>query len=78
MKYLWLIGDGDNLVHHTVQLEVTNYGCDVQKVECANNAVKCFCNQMELLCNNHPRAIWTVSDTNEEDYSRSSVCHQNA
>ena len=54
VRYLWLIGDGDSSVHHAIQLEVTEYGHDVQKVECANHAVKCFHNRMESFCNSHP------------------------
>ena len=54
VRYLWLIGDGDSSVHHAIQLEVTEYGRDVQKVECANHVIKCFCNRMESLCNSYP------------------------
>ena len=54
VRYIWLIGDGDSSVHHAVQLEVTSYGRDVEKVECANHTVKCFHNRLESLCNSHP------------------------
>jgi len=51
---MWLFGDGDNSVHHAIQLEVLPCGRDVEKVECANHTMKCFRNQMESLCNSHP------------------------
>jgi len=41
-------------VNHAVQLEVLPYGHDIEKVECVDHTMKCFCNQKELLCNNHP------------------------
>ena len=40
LRYMW-IGDGDSSVHLSVSISVP-YGQHVQKVECSNNAVKCY------------------------------------
>ena len=48
--YLWLIGDGDSSVYHSVVMGVPSYGRDITKVECANHAVKCYRNRLEALC----------------------------
>ena len=52
--YLWLIGDGDSSVYHSVVTGVPSYGRKITKVECANHAVKCYRNRLEALCNNKP------------------------
>ena len=54
LRYLWLIGDGDSSVYHSVVTGVPSYGKDITKVECANHAVKCYRNRLEALCNNKP------------------------
>ena len=54
VRYLWLIGDGDSSVYHSVVTGVPSYGWCVQKDECANHAVKCYRNCLEALCKNHP------------------------
>ena len=48
IRYLWFIGDGDSSVYHAVDSNVS-YGHYVQKVECANHAVKCYQNCLETL-----------------------------
>ena len=54
LRYLWLIGDGNSSVYHSVVTGVPSYGRDITKVECANHAVKCYKNRLEALCNNKP------------------------
>ena len=54
LRYLWLIGDGDSSVYHSVVTGVPSYGRDITKVECANHAVKCYRNRLEALCNDKP------------------------
>ena len=54
VRYLWFIGDGDSSVYHSVETGVPSYGCCVQKVECANHAVKCYQNRLEALCKIYP------------------------
>ena len=51
LRYLWLIGDGDGLVYHSVMTGVQSYGCEITKVECTNHVVKCYWNRLEALCN---------------------------
>ena len=53
LRYLWLIGDGDSSVYHSVVTGVPSYGRDITKVECANHAVKCYRNR-EALCTDKP------------------------
>ena len=47
-------GDGDSSVYHSVVTGVPSYGRDITKVECANHAVKCYRNRLEVLCNDKP------------------------
>ena len=54
LRYLWLIGDGDSSVYHSVVTGVPSYGREIAKVECANHAVKCYRNRLEALCNDKP------------------------
>ena len=54
LRYLWLLGDGDSSVYHSVVTGVPPYGHDITKVECANHAVKCYQNRLEALCNDKP------------------------
>ena len=51
LRYLWLIGDGDSSVYHSVVTGVPSYGWDITKVECANHTIKCYRNRLEALCN---------------------------
>ena len=55
LRYLWLIGDGDSSVYHSVVTGVPSYGRDITKVECANHAVKCYRNRLEALCIDKPQ-----------------------
>ena len=52
--YLWLIGDEDSSVYHSVVTGVPLYGRDITKIECANDTVKCYRNRLEALCNDKP------------------------
>ena len=54
VRYLWFIGDGDSSVYHVVVTGVPSYGHRMQKVECANHAIKCYRNRLEELCKSHP------------------------
>ena len=55
LRYLWMIGDGDSSVYHSVVTGVPSYGRDITKVECANHAVKCYRNRLEALCIDKPQ-----------------------
>ena len=50
-------------MYHAVITNVS-YGHYVQKVECANHAVKCYRNRLEALCKEHPeyRGRYGLSD----------------
>ena len=52
--YMWFIGDGDSSVYHAVVTNVPSYDRQVKKVKCANHAVKCYHNCLEVLCKEHP------------------------
>ena len=54
VKYLKLIGDGDSSVMATVRQSVP-YGSHVEKIECANHAVKCYRSQLEQLAKDNPQ-----------------------
>ena len=54
LRYTKVIGDGDSSVLHTIQTTVKSYGRDVEKVECANHAVKCFRGRLEQLAKDFP------------------------
>ena len=49
LRYVRMIGDGDSSVHHAVRTGVPSYGRLVQKLECANHAVKCYRSSLEKL-----------------------------
>ena len=55
LKYQHMIGDGDSSVHHAVRNGVPSYGRHVQKLECANHAVKCFRGHLEKLAKDNPQ-----------------------
>jgi len=48
LQYMWMIGDGDTSVFSSVCIGVP-YGRFVQKVECTNHAIKCYCGALEKL-----------------------------
>ena len=39
-SYLWFIRDSDSSIYYAVVTGVPSYGHHVQKVECANHAIK--------------------------------------
>ena len=49
LQYVRMISEGDNYVHHAVCAGVPSYGHLVQKLECANHAVKCYRSSLEKL-----------------------------
>ena len=49
LRYIRMIGDGDSSVYHAVRTGVPSYGRLVQKLECANHAVKCYRSNLEKL-----------------------------
>jgi len=53
LRYCWMIGDGDSFVYNNVVTRCITR--DVIKVECADYAVKCYCNRLECLCNDKPQ-----------------------
>jgi len=53
VKYSKFIGDGDSSVRSSLVSNVP-WGFAVEKVECANHLVKCFCSQLEGLVANNP------------------------
>ena len=75
LRYLWLIGDGDSSVYHSVVTGVSSYEHDITKVECANHAVKCNRNRLEALCNDKPQyrgkrgyhRLWWNASLTEQD-----------
>ena len=53
LRYMWMIGDGDSSVHHSITINVP-YGRHVQKMECSNYAMKCYRSGLEKLAkDNH-------------------------
>lgn len=48
LRYMWMIGDGDSSVHHSILISVP-YGQHAQKVECSNHAIKCYRSGLEKL-----------------------------
>ena len=42
LRYMRIIGDGDSNVYPTLQQSVPVRGRDIQKLECANHACKCY------------------------------------
>ena len=75
VRYLWFIGDGDSSVYHAVVTNIS-YGCHVQKVECANHAVKCYQNRLEALCKEHPyyRGCHGLSDARMKRITHGARC----
>ena len=53
LRYMWMIGDGDSSVHHSITIDVP-YGRHVQKMECSNHAVKCYRSGLEKLAKDNP------------------------
>jgi hypothetical protein len=55
LRYLRIIGDGDSSVYATIQQQVPIWGTAVQKLECANHAVKCLRSSLEKLVVEKPQ-----------------------
>ena len=55
VRYIRFIGDGNSSVHPTLVANVSVWGYDIQKEECANHAVKCFKTSMEQLVKDKPQ-----------------------
>ena len=53
IRYIKVVGDGDSSVLATVRQSVS-YGIFVEKIECANHAVKCYRSRLEALAQDHP------------------------
>ena len=49
VRYMRMVGDGDSSVYPTLLLSVPVWGRDIQKVECANHACKCYRSGLERL-----------------------------
>ena len=54
IRYLKLVGDGDSSVMATIHQSVP-YGTYVEKIECANHAVKCYRSRLEELARDNPQ-----------------------
>ena len=54
VQYTRFIGDGDSSVFPTLRGNVRIWGCDIQKVEYANHACKCYRSSLEKLVINNP------------------------
>ena len=53
LRYIKLIGDGDSSVHHNIITSVP-YGRYVEKIECANHAVKCYHSRLANIVKDNP------------------------
>lgn len=49
LRYMRVIGDGDSSVMANIQQYVPLWGNRVEKIECANHAVKCYHNRLEQI-----------------------------
>lgn len=54
VRYTRFVGDGDSSVFPTLRENVPIWGHDIQKVECANHACKCYRSSLEKLVTNNP------------------------
>ena len=52
IRYLKVVGDGDSSVMATIR-QAISYGRFVEKIECANHAVKCYRSRLEALAKDH-------------------------
>ena len=53
IRYLKMVADGDSSVMYSIR-EAVPYGIYVEKIECANHAVKCYRSRLEQLAKDHP------------------------
>ncbi len=49
VRHMRMVGDGDSSVYPTLLLSVPVWGRDIQKIECANHACKCYRSGLEQL-----------------------------
>lgn len=54
LRYMRILGDGDSSVYAKIREEVSEWGRDVQKEECANHVCKCYRSNLENLVMNNP------------------------
>ena len=54
LRYMKVICDGDSSVLYTIHTTVQPYGKHVEKIECANHAVKCYRSRLEQLTKDFP------------------------
>ena len=54
LRYMKLIGDGDSSVLYTIHTTVQPYSREVEKIECANHAVKSYRTRLEQLAKDFP------------------------
>lgn len=54
IRYLRVVGDGDSSVMASIRQSVS-YGIFVEKIECANHAVKGYRSRLEALAKDHPQ-----------------------
>ena len=49
VRYMFLIGDGDSSVLHSIHTKVPVWGRYIQKIECANHALKNYHSKLEAI-----------------------------
>lgn len=54
VRYISFIGDGDSSVYSTLVQNVPGWGRDIQKMECANHACKCYRGALEKVVQDNP------------------------
>ena len=55
IRYMRIVGDGDSSVYSTLVQCVPVWGCDIEKVECANHMCKCYRGALERLVQDNPQ-----------------------
>ena len=54
VRHMRFVGDGDSSVFPTLRQSVPVWGRDIQKIECANHACKCYRSSLEKLVADNP------------------------
>ena len=54
LRYMELIGDGDNSVLYTIQTTVQPYGREVEKIECADHIMEYYWIRLEQFAKDFP------------------------
>ena len=54
LRYMKLIGNGDSSVLYTIHTTVQPYDREVEKIECANHAIKCYWTRLEQFAKEFP------------------------